>query len=66
MCKSENQLGFIPVSSHASFVLPEVDARANLMHCPCIHLVKPEANVHMTPGGTVISSSFGGTYQLFN
>ena len=23
------------------------------MHCPCVHLVKPAADVHMVSGGTV-------------
>ena len=46
-------VGFVSVSSRASFVLPEVDARANLVHCPCAHLVEPAADVHMTPGRTV-------------
>ena len=26
------------------------------MHCPCVHLVKPAVDVHMTPVGTVQGS----------
>ena len=50
-----NSLGFVSVSSHASFLIFKVDVRANLVHYPCVHLMKPAINVHMTPGGTVQS-----------
>ena len=54
---------FVSVSSRVSFVPPEVDARANLVHCPCVHLVKTAADVHMISGGTVyttqVNSAFG-------
>ena len=43
----------IPVLSRVSFVPPEVDARANLVHYPCVHLVKTAADVHMISGSTV-------------
>ena len=48
-------LGFVSVSSRASFVPLEVDARAKRVHCPCVHLVKPAADVHMDSGGTVFT-----------
>ena len=41
-------------TNHEVTTLPEVGARANLMDCPCVHLVKPMVNVHMTPGGTAV------------
>ena len=31
----------------------QVDARANLVHCPRVHLVKPAADVQMISGSTV-------------
>lgn len=40
------------VSSRASFVPPEVDGQANLVHCLCVHLEKPTANMHMISSGT--------------
>ena len=53
--RKHNSLGFVSVSSHALFLISEVDAWANLVHCPYFHLMKPAVNVHMTPGGTVQS-----------
>ena len=54
-CRMRDSLGFVSVSSHASFVLPKVNVRANLVHYLCVHLVKSAVDVHMTPGGTVQS-----------
>ena len=51
--RTRDSLGFVPVLSRASFVPLEVDARAKRVHCPCVHLVKRAADVHMDSGGTV-------------
>ena len=54
--RTPDSLGFVSVSSRASFVLPEMHARAKLVHCPWVHLVKPAADVYMTPGGTIYNN----------
>ena len=34
-----------------------MEARAKRVHCPCVHLMNPAADVHMDSGGTVYALS---------
>ena len=51
--KNAVPLVFVLVSSHTSFVPLEVDALANFVHWPCIHLVKLVTDVQMLSGSRV-------------